>query len=201
MWEPEWPDQELRELHALFLRWHDALDNERGALAEAILAHCACRVRLEQACLGRRGPRAKRREGEAEDLVQQASLILLRMLRTRHLKYEDQGPGKFGPWIWTACSHAAAEARRALRPKPGRRELRAAGALEALEDREYGRERVLRLILLLSSEQQDVLFECIAGLTLTESASRRDLSISRMFRMREAARDALRKLLDAGALD
>jgi RNA polymerase sigma factor (sigma-70 family) len=213
MRQPQWSETDLIELHGLFLkRCGSPSASEVHALADRILQHPACEVRLWTACGGSSNQR-RRRPGadvEDEDVVQQACLLLFRSLATRRLRYQDRGHAAFGRWFWMLCCHVAAEARKAFR----RRQCPPvefvdpeilccvcdrspdADLPEESDWAEKERERVLKAIDKLPQVQQDALFDCAAGLTIAQCALKRSTSEATISRQRRKARRALLKLLD-----
>jgi len=202
----EWPPAELAELHQSFLdmRRH-ASAKDRCERAFAVVVHPASRQRLLAAC-----PRVLKRFAAhaslADDLLNQATLVLVAWLAADALKYEDHGADCFGGWYWRLCRRACRRAWRVCRPLWSREVLsftehEYAEFAAPREPPDAGLWLTQAIDAIPDARLRGVLLDWSRGMSLDESAAQHGVSSRTVRRLRSSGRQLLRRACAAAADD
>jgi DNA-directed RNA polymerase specialized sigma24 family protein len=193
---PDLPEEALVHLHSAYLKMRDepALAR-RLILVHQIILHPVFRRKLRQVVAKRtdcRGDHQRRC-----DIMQEATCLLIDWLTAENAPYGDQGPDKFGGWLWTLCRRACARAvhkdQRQKRCGILSLDLSNLTEIAAPPDLNGLRRQILDGIEALPDpEVRAALLDALLGYRIRESAERLGLSMTAVFRLREKGRHELR---------
>jgi DNA-directed RNA polymerase specialized sigma24 family protein len=190
--------KDLDDLHELFLTLRRADSAARLDLIHQIVLHPATHLRLTEACcivLKHRAAIGELRE----DVMQGAMLVLIERLTANNLAFRDEGPDRFGGWLYFVCRSACLDAWKQSRPLSMQSILLVdAGELAKITVRPQEGSRWDHLLEAIDSiadqPLRDVMLEwVVAGSTVRESASQRDISVGSVFNLRQRGARLIRE--------
>ncbi len=191
----------------LHQEFRDLLAGPRPFECEAlhrILLHPVSRLKLQTACATVLRRTAGRRDLVA-DVKQEAFALVIARFQEGDIPYRDDGPARFGGWLWVLWYRACREAWRRLRPRIPECQL----AFEPYAD-EAGEDvgsdarwhRILTAIDGFSDRDvREVLLDLVEGVSCEESARRHGISRSTVCRRRHRGCAALRSIVGPSCPD
>ncbi|HEY3968471.1 MAG TPA: hypothetical protein VGM05_28240 [Planctomycetaceae bacterium] len=174
----------------------ETVDAVRQKLAFEVVLHSAAQMRLNAAC-GAVLRRASYDVNLRSDILQEATLLLVERLTPARLAYFDEGADRFGGWFYVMCRRCCLDAWRRHNP-PWVCATQFVDSERLLEIVDIPGPEPLwgRLMQMIGALQnplvRSAVLDCVAGLSVGESAARLDVCPRTVNRLRCQGRELLR---------
>ncbi len=198
---PERPLSDLVDLHRIMLELQQTHQpDDRKRLANLIVDHDGMCPKFNLAIAAVMGHHAQDTH-LLQDVQQELREILIERLIVDNLKYEDQGPDRFGGWLLAVCKTNCVAAWVASLPLWAQSiEFPETSQLEAYPARVEVEHRVDKLARAIDSidddETKDVMYDDFAGTPLADSARKHEVSTATVSRRRARGAELIRQFFE-----